>query len=314
MNFSGQPVDEPRSETAEQRIKFALYLRWGILLASTSTLPTAISACREDARSTLPVFDGGRDTGADDAMVNGDATLDRGLDSPTSDATSEVRVGLSDVEVDASEAPRSDADANANGDESRVNDASADIPGDGREAPDDAVTETTVDAADAADADARFDAEAGVTTDAIVGALGPDCLSCAATNQCFGGQMVCEAFGSQVADAGPAAGQTRQQLCLDTLSCIVATNCAADVPSVEPCYCAACITSTGPGECRATEERGLETTVPSVVLNAFNDLTLGAGMANSIVQCLLDSNCPCFSAGGTSDGGGDGGLALDGGQ
>jgi hypothetical protein len=311
MSFSGCAKDAPRLDFRERRMKYGLRLKCAAVLVTISTLPTAIWACVDHSTDMLRVVEGGGDTTANDSGVSRDATLDRSLDSLTSDAEPDARVGVVDVGLTADDASNTDADASTNTDDSGSRDAGADASGDTYQG-DGSAAETSVDGPNGADG--PFEAEAGATTDSIVAALGPDCLSCATTNVCFGGQMLCESFGNEVADAGPAAGQTRQQLCLDTLSCIVGTNCPSNSRDVTPCYCAACTIPLGQGACRNAEERGLETTVPSLVLNAFYDPTLGAGMANTIVQCLLDSNCSCFPAGGTSDGGAEGGAALDGGD
>jgi hypothetical protein len=110
------------------------------------------------------------------------------------------------------------------------------------------------------------------------------------------------------AAAGSKAGTSRAALCLATLSCILGTpqttTCATDsVPTF--CYCgtgvgpAACsaLTSTPSGPCTQPEADGLELSASSTIpiLKAYEDVQLGAGMANEILVNAGSNNClSCF--------------------
>jgi hypothetical protein len=96
---------------------------------------------------------------------------------------------------------------------------------------------------------------------------------------------------------GPAANQSRQQLCFDTLSCVLNTTTACyNQGTAQACYCGIRATQdcqdAGPAPgaiCRTQEENGLESTVPTLALQRYYDTTFGAGTANAVVVCL--GNC-----------------------
>ncbi|HZU82417.1 MAG TPA: hypothetical protein VE987_05860 [Polyangiaceae bacterium] len=123
---------------------------------------------------------------------------------------------------------------------------------------------------------------------------GVDCLRCAQL-QCADAGLWCEHLAGQTADAGPASGQARQDLCVATLGCIFVSQCYFAANGLEGCYCGseslvAC-REAGPAPaadqlCLTPEQNGLETTVPSTALDRFDDTSLGAGTANALFQCL----------------------------
>jgi hypothetical protein len=63
-----------------------------------------------------------------------------------------------------------------------------------------------------------------VTTNSILSGVSADCLSCAQLNGCM--DPTCEKISGNAAN-GPAAGTSRTQLCLDTLTCVLSNKCAA---------------------------------------------------------------------------------------
>jgi hypothetical protein len=149
------------------------------------------------------------------------------------------------------------------------------------------------------DAAPPHDAAPPVTTLSILSGKNAECLACAQTNGCVDTGVLCEASAGNAA-AGPAAGDARSQLCLDTLSCVIGANCAASGTG-SPCYCGAargttCLSAgAADGACRSQEERGLETTDPVSIATGFGNTVLGGGVANVLVQCLNDSACTtCF--------------------
>jgi hypothetical protein len=114
---------------------------------------------------------------------------------------------------------------------------------------------------------------------------------------CLDGGVTCEHLANQVADAGPGAGRSREQLCLDTLTCILNTTTDCYNPGgPEECYCGSRATQAcqdaGPdpaAPCRPVEENGLETTNSTLALTRLTDPSFGAGTANALLLCL--GNC-----------------------
>jgi hypothetical protein len=136
-----------------------------------------------------------------------------------------------------------------------------------------------------------------VTTNSILSGKSAACLSCAQLNGCL--DPSCETITGNAA-AGPAAGTARSTLCLDTLACVVTSKCANSGTGT-PCYCgsvsgAACLgAGAANGVCKSQEERGLESSDPSAIATGFGDTAKGGGLANTLVQCLNDSECTaCF--------------------
>jgi hypothetical protein len=162
-----------------------------------------------------------------------------------------------------------------------------------------------------AGADAGPDAgtDAGRSTAGIIASIrGGPCLACAEAHFCIEARVECEVLAQAVADAGSAAGESRAQLCDDTLTCLLTTECMTATPPPDAqdpggglsCYCGeidylTCDSTPAQGACRTIEEEGLQSTDPDTNLGNFTDTTLGAGMANSITQCLVAScSSSCF--------------------
>jgi hypothetical protein len=151
--------------------------------------------------------------------------------------------------------------------------------------------------------------DAGARTVAgLLAKKSPACLSCAQAS-CPDEMNGCTNVMGNAA-AGPAMGVSRQTLCLDTVECVETSspNCGAAL--LGNCYCGtaagtACLSSgnAGPnGVCKATIERGLETTDPPTIATKFTETTLGSGAAMFLFQCLADNDCrACFDG---ADGGG----------
>jgi hypothetical protein len=97
------------------------------------------------------------------------------------------------------------------------------------------------------------------------------------------------------ADGGAAKGTLKTALCLETLGCVLKAGCAGQGP--QHCYCGpgardvgACMGGKADGACRSVQERGLESTDPKFIAVHYVDNNLGGGVANTLVQCLID-NC-----------------------
>ena len=137
-----------------------------------------------------------------------------------------------------------------------------------------------------------FGAEAGATIADLLGTESPDCLACA---QAGCGQYItgCATLPGN-AKEGPAAGQRRAALCIETLACVLPTSCAR--LSMAACYCGwahpdpkfACDLDS---PCSRVLERSLETTDPLMVLATMSDPTKGGGWAMNLMQCLRDNQC-----------------------
>jgi hypothetical protein len=247
-------------------------------------------------------MDGTVDTGMDVTVDTGmDVTVDTGMDATADTGTD---AGM-DATADAGDAGAHDGAADAPID--AMNDAPTDAShadaeagaGDGGA---DATVDASTDAAsDAHATDATSDAhDSGiVNTTTILDGKSHACLVCAQTSGCVPPAMQCEALQGNAA-AGPGAGVARAELCLETLSCVLTTNCASSGTGT-PCYCgsaqgASCLSpGNANGMCKSQEERGLETTDPAKIATGFGDSSTGGGVANELVQCLNDNSCSdCF--------------------
>ncbi len=143
--------------------------------------------------------------------------------------------------------------------------------------------------------------DAGESTYSIIASIGgAACLNCASDQNnaaCVGDGVLCESLDGSTADAGPGVGQSRVQLCYDTLECALTTGCmivaadATDPGYGHGCYCgdvspSVCGATPSAGACGSQEERGLETTNPGTVLQRFSNTMYGAAMANDIALCI----------------------------
>jgi hypothetical protein len=245
-----------------------------------------LAACSDDLGDEAPGLLPGPDAAADvtidprDSSVSetgtaADATLDAG--SEASDA--------SDATVDASDATVEASDATAD-----ASDATADAS--------DAMTDAGDAMTDASDAMAEAgDGAVADPTRAILATKSAACLACAQTN-CSMELDGCKTIAGN-ATAGPAAGTSRSDLCVETLACVVPSSCAA--VSGATCYCgtasgAGCLTAgAANGVCKSQLERSLETTDPATIATSFGDDTRGGGRAMLLVTCLSDNACAsCF--------------------
>jgi hypothetical protein len=161
------------------------------------------------------------------------------------------------------------------------------------------------DSLDGQAADSLVDVDAGESDGCADGSTcqlllsaGQGCLECAnepsdVASSCLT-QYNCEALAGHLSDAG----ESREDLCLQTLRCVLSTNCA---PPLTACYCgdAAPVpceaTDAANGVCLQAEQAGLETTNPLEGVGVqFYDASLGGGVSNKLVQCLVMNRCDCF--------------------
>jgi hypothetical protein len=121
------------------------------------------------------------------------------------------------------------------------------------------------------------------------------CLSCENASECA--ELVGTALLSGNATEGPAQGVSRKALYNEVLDCVHDTHCASGL--IVDCYCGTvsssqCDAGNGNGACRASIERGVETTNPSDVQARLTNLTLGGGLAMARVACDQNNCTQCL--------------------
>jgi hypothetical protein len=136
-------------------------------------------------------------------------------------------------------------------------------------------------------------------TEGLLASTSASCLACAREKQCVVKGKGCEDMEGS-ADAGPASGKGRSQLCLDTLSCVLSTKCAS-VGAASPCFCGTalpgqCFGDAGPnGPCIKQEQAGMETNDTKNIAVGWLKGETGGARANYLVQCLINNHCNgCF--------------------
>jgi hypothetical protein len=147
-------------------------------------------------------------------------------------------------------------------------------------------------------------------TEALFEAHSPDCYKCLVNAGCLDDALIPVDSMHECADVpgtavkGAKSGQARSSLCLETIRCILRTQCAATDTAL--CYCGSlgagngCTTSTvasaANGACLQTELDGLEhlsTEAPVMVAPDFYNVNLGGGKANEIFACAAgNGGCP----------------------
>lgn len=175
-----------------------------------------------------------------------------------------------------------------------------------------------VDASIEARADATGDASESGSTDPtdeaseavaeLLADKSPDCWACA-QGPCANQITAC-ATQSGAAKAGPAAGERKSTLCVETLACVLQTGCAAS--DLAACYCG--VPHPDPdfncdydSACSRTLERSLETTDRLAVLVSLTDPSKAGGWAMALMQCLRDNQCTACLTTAPGEGGADGG-------
>lgn len=135
---------------------------------------------------------------------------------------------------------------------------------------------------------------------AIVGPIAPvlehnsaECAICA-INNCRPQIERCNTVPGN-ADAGPAIGKPRSQLCMETLDCLIKSRCVNTSTAMQ-CYCGTadgteCLGGKGNGSCRRKLDVGMETTNSNIVLTNFDDKQKGAGAAIDLTMCLIVKKC-----------------------
>ena len=293
------------------------------MVASALAVLSPQLGCGDDEGSS--VEEAGPGNGGDGTVADAPSPADHadatgpkedGTEGSVPDAGSNA-VPPADAPGEADVEAGSDSDANPYVDASVDGDAPdgpvADVGSDVRDEFDAATGADAVDAGPESEADVVSDAEAGEggegglgpTASILEGIAGSGCLACALDAGCLSPGERCEDLGTQVASAGPAVGQQRALLCEDAETCILNSLCYEEGTGVDVCICGAAADkpaceSSGPVpnpgfECINTEQAGLETTDPSVEFSMETNGALGAGVANALVLCVVNSICiDCF--------------------
>jgi hypothetical protein len=140
------------------------------------------------------------------------------------------------------------------------------------------------------------------TSEAILDARGKGCLDCARQNNCLDGNQegaTCANASGLANGCGP--GVTEEDMCLATLAKVFSSQCAATLQEV-PCLCGAvdvvgCLQGTvaPAGPLYRDYACDFGTSDPVAIQERFRDGRYGAGMANTIIQCVAGYACPCFA-------------------
>jgi hypothetical protein len=123
------------------------------------------------------------------------------------------------------------------------------------------------------------------------------CLTCA-LDRCKPKIELCNNIEGN-ADAGPATGKPKSQLCSETLACVIKSRCVNSMSS-RLCYCGTaqgvdCVSGQANGTCKSKLEAGLETTSPQLIATQYVDAKTGGGAAMDLVKCLMYAKCDmCF--------------------
>jgi len=159
----------------------------------------------------------------------------------------------------------------------------------------------------------------GTTSADVLAAQGPNCLSCAAASGCLDpatGGGCCEIVSGTVA----SAGLTESELCLNTMNDIFNSKCATFVGAhldlakvIEPgCLCGMesdiCVTGSQPPAGPIYADYAADFGPDAATIDTdFIGAKFGAGQANDVIECALNSGCDCFGP-GALDGGPDDGA------
>jgi hypothetical protein len=298
----------------------------GDAAASDSGTPSVEGSVSPPADSgTTPPVDAGEDvqgtpdSGADAPVDAGASGMDSGM-PPVDSGVAAMDSGMPPVDSGVA-AMDSGMDATV---DSGMQDAGMDATVEaGTDAGPDAAGDAAVEGGTEAGSDGGLTTEGILTGISATGdcsnnggpTTGCTCDMCAHLNGCIDdttngttGENCEDLTGS--ADAGPAAGQSDQSLCLADLSCVLPpTGSCARVTSgstvgaaLGPCYCGpaepgtGCLSATDQnGVCKSAIENGLETTNPGTVATSLASGTSPGATGNKIVKCLISNKCGmCF--------------------
>jgi hypothetical protein len=141
------------------------------------------------------------------------------------------------------------------------------------------------------------------TTMTILSEQGKDCLDCAERSGCLDAKQhgnPCE--GASGFATGCGEGVTETEMCIRTLMGVFSSKCAATLQQV-PCLCGAtdaeeCLrgTTVPTGPLYRDYACDFKTTDVGAIQANFRETKYGVGLANTIVQCVAESECTCFGS------------------
>jgi hypothetical protein len=140
--------------------------------------------------------------------------------------------------------------------------------------------------------------QSSATANLIRSTRGQACVDCAAAHGCLDTGNLCDDLQGQFAATGPDAGESREALCLDALTCMLGTRCylAGNVACIcgpqsgFACEMSGPITDAG-AQCALQERAGLETVDPSTEIQREADKSFGAGMGYALLSCVIAGRC-----------------------
>jgi hypothetical protein len=136
------------------------------------------------------------------------------------------------------------------------------------------------------------------------------CYQCMLTNGCIDDAPVgsipgvttygdvgleCEDLAS-----GVYMGETQEQLCLDAVTCALASGCGGAAPpnaaSSVNCYCGTvtgtvCSAGGAVGQCASAQATAAKSSVPTEIIGRASNSAFPIGMADSMIQCAITNGC-----------------------
>jgi hypothetical protein len=108
-------------------------------------------------------------------------------------------------------------------------------------------------------------------------------------------------YGDTGLECGDLSSAEDQRLCLDALSCVLATNCTRTqspqkIAASDNCYCGDesgtnCVAGKAAGACKLAYEAAARSAVPWDVIRRMANFNVALGKANTLVQCAVNNSC-----------------------
>jgi hypothetical protein len=108
-------------------------------------------------------------------------------------------------------------------------------------------------------------------------------------------------YGDTGLECGDLSTADDQRLCLEALSCVLATNCTRTqspqkIAASDNCYCGDesgtnCVAGKASGACKSAYEVAAQSAVPWDVLSRMANYNVALGKANTLVQCAVNNSC-----------------------
>jgi hypothetical protein len=108
-------------------------------------------------------------------------------------------------------------------------------------------------------------------------------------------------YGDTGLECGDLSTAEDQRLCLEALSCVLATNCTRTqspqkIAASDNCYCGDesgtnCVAGKANGACKSAYEVAARSEVPWDVIARMANSNVALGRANTLVQCAVNNSC-----------------------